>query len=41
MVPEPADVIEVENVVVATGSVPIVIPGFDVDQKRIVDSTGS
>jgi len=38
---KPADVLEVEHVVVATGSVPIAIPGFDVDQKRIVDSTGA
>jgi dihydrolipoamide dehydrogenase len=29
-----------KNVVIATGSRPIAIPGFDVDQKRILDSTG-
>lgn len=30
-----------KNVVVATGSRPIVIPGFDIDQKRVIDSTGA
>jgi dihydrolipoamide dehydrogenase len=30
-----------KNVVIATGSRPIVIPGFEVDQKRIIDSTGA
>lgn len=29
------------NVVVATGSRPIVIPGFTIDQNRIIDSTGA
>jgi dihydrolipoamide dehydrogenase len=36
-----ADVVEAEHIVVATGSLPIEIPGFVVDQKRIVDSTGA
>ena len=30
-----------KNVVIATGSRPIAIPGFDVDQKRVIDSTGA
>jgi dihydrolipoamide dehydrogenase len=30
-----------KNVVLATGSRPIQIPGFDVDQKRVLDSTGA
>ncbi len=30
-----------KNVVIATGSRPIAIPGFDVDQKRVLDSTGA
>ncbi len=34
-------VITAKNVVIATGSRPIVIPGFDVDQKRVLDSTGA
>jgi dihydrolipoamide dehydrogenase len=34
-------VITTKNVVIATGSRPIVIPGFDVDQKRVLDSTGA
>ena len=29
------------NVVIATGSRPIEIPGFTIDQKRIIDSTGA
>jgi len=37
----PSDVVEAEHIVVATGSVPIQIPGFELDQKRIVDSTGA
>lgn len=37
----PSDVVEADNVVIATGSVPIRIPGFEIDQKRIVDSTGA
>jgi dihydrolipoyl dehydrogenase len=35
------DIVEAENVVIATGSLPINIPGFEIDQKRIVDSTGA
>ncbi len=38
---KPNDIVEAEHIVIATGSVPIAIPGFDVDQKRIVDSTGA
>jgi len=34
-------VITAKNVVLATGSRPVVIPGFDVDQKRVIDSTGA
>jgi len=30
-----------KNVVIATGSRPIAIPGFEVDQKRVLDSTGA
>ncbi|MBM3270452.1 MAG: dihydrolipoyl dehydrogenase [Candidatus Sericytochromatia bacterium] len=33
--------IQAENVVVATGSVPIEIPGFKTDGDRVVDSTGA
>jgi dihydrolipoamide dehydrogenase len=33
--------ITTKNVVVATGSRPIVIPGFEVDGKRVIDSTGA
>jgi dihydrolipoamide dehydrogenase len=36
-----ADIVECEHLVIATGSVPIQIPGFEIDQKRIVDSTGA
>jgi len=32
---------EAKNIVIATGSVPSPLPGVDVDQKRIVDSTGA
>lgn len=32
---------EAKNVVIATGSRPIEIPGFKTDQKRILDSTGA
>jgi dihydrolipoamide dehydrogenase len=32
--------ITAKNLVLATGSRPIVIPGFDIDQKRVIDSTG-
>lgn len=38
---KPDDVVEAEHIVLATGSVPIEIPGFKVDQKRVVDSTGA
>ncbi len=34
-------IITAKNVVVATGSRPVVIPGFDIDQKRVIDSTGA
>jgi dihydrolipoamide dehydrogenase len=34
-------IITAKNVVLATGSRPIVIPGFDIDQKRVIDSTGA
>jgi dihydrolipoamide dehydrogenase len=37
---KPSDIVEAEHIVIATGSVPIAIPGFDVDQRRIRDSTG-
>ncbi len=30
-----------KNIIIATGSTPINIPGLDVDQKNIVDSTGA
>ena len=30
-----------KNIVIATGSRPIQIPGFEVDQKRVLDSTGA
>jgi dihydrolipoamide dehydrogenase len=38
---KPEDIVEAEHIVIATGSLPIVIPGFEIDQKRIVDSTGA
>jgi len=38
---KPEDIVEAEHIVVATGSLPIEIPGFPIDQKRIVDSTGA
>ncbi|MBM3273933.1 MAG: dihydrolipoyl dehydrogenase [Candidatus Sericytochromatia bacterium] len=34
-------VIQAENIVIATGSVPIEIPGFKPDNERVVDSTGA
>ena len=34
-------VITAKNVVLATGSRPVVIPGFEIDQKRVIDSTGA
>ena len=30
-----------KNIVLATGSRPIEIPGFKIDQKRVIDSTGA
>lgn len=38
---KPDDIIEAEHVVIATGSVPIEIPGFKFDGKRVIDSTGA
>jgi dihydrolipoamide dehydrogenase len=38
---KPNDIVEAEHIVLATGSLPIEIPGFKIDQKRIVDSTGA
>jgi dihydrolipoamide dehydrogenase len=37
----PDDVVEAQHIVIATGSVPIEIPGFAFDQRRIFDSTGA
>lgn len=37
----PEDIVECKHIVVATGSLPIEIPGFKIDQRRIVDSTGA
>ncbi|MFV8752003.1 dihydrolipoyl dehydrogenase [Nannocystaceae bacterium ST9] len=37
---QPSDIVEAEHVVVATGSLPIAIPGFEIDQRKIRDSTG-
>jgi dihydrolipoamide dehydrogenase len=37
----PDDIVEAEHIVIATGSVPIEIPGFTYDGKRILDSTGA
>ena len=34
-------VLETKNIVIATGSEPSPLPGVDVDQNRIVDSTGA
>jgi dihydrolipoamide dehydrogenase len=34
-------IVTTKNVVLATGSRPVAIPGFDVDQKRVIDSTGA
>jgi len=34
-------VLETRNIIIATGSEPTPLPGVDVDQKRIVDSTGA
>jgi dihydrolipoamide dehydrogenase len=38
---KPEDIVEAEHIVIATGSLPMEIPGFKYDQKRIVDSTGA
>ena len=38
---KPDDTVETDAIVVATGSVPISIPGFQIDQKRVIDSTGA
>ena len=38
---KPEDIVEAEHIVIATGSLPIEIPGFKYDGKRIVDSTGA
>lgn len=35
------DTVIAKSVVIATGSRPIEIPGFKVDQKRVIDSTGA
>lgn len=32
--------LEADNIIIATGSRPINIPGFDLDGKRVIDSTG-
>jgi dihydrolipoamide dehydrogenase len=33
--------VEADNIIIATGSRPIGIPGFNVDGKRVIDSTGA
>jgi dihydrolipoamide dehydrogenase len=38
---KPDDIVEYEQLVIATGSVPIEIPGFAIDQVKIRDSTGA
>ncbi len=38
---KPSDTVEAEHIVIATGSLPIEIPGFAIDQKRVLDSTGA
>lgn len=38
---KPDDIVEAEHVVIATGSLPIEIPGFKYDGKRVLDSTGA
>ena len=38
---KPDDIVEAEHIVIATGSLPIQIPGFEYDGKRIIDSTGA
>ncbi|MGZ3402691.1 MAG: dihydrolipoyl dehydrogenase [Phenylobacterium sp.] len=39
--PDGATAHEAKNIVIATGSLPSGLPGVEVDQKRIVDSTGA
>lgn len=38
---KPDDIVECEQLVIATGSVPIEIPGFAIDQVKVRDSTGA
>ncbi|MCA9680762.1 MAG: dihydrolipoyl dehydrogenase [Myxococcales bacterium] len=38
---KPDDIVECQHLVIATGSLPIQIPGFAIDQKRVCDSTGA
>ncbi len=38
---KPEDIVEAEHIVIATGSVPIEIPGFKYDGKRVLDSTAA
>ena len=38
---KPDDIVEAEHIVVATGSLPIEIPGFKFDGKRVLDSTAA
>ncbi|HEY8378045.1 MAG TPA: FAD-dependent oxidoreductase, partial [Nannocystis sp.] len=38
---KPDDVVEAEHIVIATGSLPIEIPGFKIDHKRVLDSTSA
>jgi dihydrolipoamide dehydrogenase len=38
---KPDDIVEAEHIVIATGSVPIEIPGFKFDHKRVLDSTSA
>jgi dihydrolipoamide dehydrogenase len=35
-----AETLETKNIVIATGSIPATLPGVDVDEERIVSSTG-
>ncbi len=36
---KPDEVVQAEHIVIATGSLPLEIPGFEFDHKRILDST--
>jgi len=38
---KPEDIVEAEHIVIATGSLPIEIPGFKFDHKRVLDSTSA